>query len=142
MARTLFPILGAAETPVAAVSALPMFRDAAWDYVADKPVFRGGEPVIAEGAEAVRSWAWRTLKTARYRHEIFSPGYGCELMSLAGQPYREDTKLAEAVRYVRDTLLVCPYITGVSVTEHAFQGDVLTMNCSIDTIYGEVGIHV
>ncbi|MFQ7857277.1 MAG: hypothetical protein ACLRIS_21225 [Flavonifractor plautii] len=31
-----------------------------------------------------------------------------------GQPYRADTRLSEAVRYVREALTVCPYITGAA----------------------------
>lgn len=141
VAETLFPILAAPEAAPTAAT-LPLFRDVAWDFKAGRPRFQGGEPVIVEGGEAVLSWAWRALQTARYRYEIYTTDYGCELRALTGQPYREDTKLAEAVRYVREALLQSPYITEVSVTDAAFQGDELIMTCRLGTVYGEGNIRV
>ena len=111
---TLFPILSPPESPVTAPAGLPLYRDIAWDYEADRPLFRDGAPVYVEGLAAVKVWAENAVRTVRYRHEIFSPWYGCELTALVGQPYSEGTKLAEAGRYVRDALLVSPYITADS----------------------------
>ena len=52
------------------------------------------------------------MPPARYRYPPLLLSYGCELEALVGQPYRADTRLSEAVRYVREALTVCPYITG------------------------------
>ena len=142
MAKTLFPILAAPDAAQTARAKLPLFRDAGWDFTARRPLFRGGEPVIWEGAEAVRCWAWRALQTARYHFEIYSANHGCELLALTGQPYQEDTKLSEAVRYVQEALLQSPYITAVAVSDAAFSGDVLSMTCRVDTVYGEVTVRV
>lgn len=140
MSRALFPIFQAA--PAKTAGELPLYRDVAWDYVRGLPVFSGGEPVAAEGLEAVKSWAWRALKTARYRFSIFTWDYGCELETLAGQPYRKDTRLSEAVRYAREALEVCPYIRSATVEEVGFEGSALTLRVTIQTVYGEVNIHV
>lgn len=123
-------------------TALPLYRDAAMDYDRGIPLFSGGNPVIVSGLEAVKGWAWRALKTARYQWSVFSWDYGCELERLTGQPYRADTKLAEASRYVREALEVCPYITSVTVAGAGFEGSRLTLDVTMETVYGEAELHV
>ena len=123
------------------VEPLPKAREIAWDFEQDLPVLKNGEPVFCEGAEAVAVWAWNALQTVRYRHEIFTWDYGCELESLIGQPYSAATKKAEAIRYVREALTVSPYISEVNDIRVEFDGKgLLTVSCRIRTIYGELSI--
>ena len=138
--RQLFPAFEPAVQPQSA--ALPLFRDVAMDYERGVPLFSAGNPVFVTGREAVKSWAWRAVKTARYRFSCFSWDYGCELESLAGQPYGEDTRRSEAVRYVREALTVCPYITGASVQVEGLEGSLVRIRAEVGTVYGEVEIHV
>ena len=138
--RELFPLFQTA--PQSAAAALPLLRDVAMDYEKGAPLFAGGNPVVVSGLEAVKGWAWRALKTARYRWSCFSWDYGCELESLVGQPYSEDTRLSEAVRYAREALSVCPYITGSSAQVESFDGSTLRLGVTIQTVYGEASIHV
>ena len=121
---------------------LPLYTDVAMDYEAGTPRWESGNPVIVTGLEAVKSWAWRAVATARYRWPGFSWSYGCELESLVGQPYQKETKRSEAVRYVQDALLVSPYITACSVSDVTFDGSTLHMEVEISTIYGKEGFHV
>lgn len=138
--RELFPTV---EVTVPAAADLPVFRDIAWDFDADRPKYGpGGEPIIAEGLEALKGWALNAVRTERYRWEIYSAQYGCEMVRLVGQQYTEDTKLSEAVRYVREALLVNPYINNVRMTNVAFAGATLTMELTIKTVYGEARISV
>ena len=139
--RELFPIFQT-EQAAAPVQTLPLYQDVAMDYQVGRPVFAGGEPVLVTGLEAVKGWAWRALMTARYRYSCYSWDYGCELENLVGQPYREDTRQAEAVRYVREALEVCPYITAVRAQVEGFDGSTLHMAADITTVYGEASIHV
>ena len=131
--RELFPILPAAQFPAAQ---LPLYRDIAMDYDRGIPLFSGGNPVVATGLEAVISWAWRALQTARYRHSPFTWDYGCELERLVGQPYRADTRRSEAARYVEEALTVCPYITAASAVVERMEGSVLCISVTLDTVYG------
>lgn len=137
---TLFPMFetGAEEE----TAYLPLYRDAAWDYERDAPIFSGGAAVVVSGLEAVKSWAWRAIKTARYQFPIFSWDYGCELDALVGQPYQEDTKLQEARRYIQEALTVNPYIRAASVTELSMEGDLVRLRVEVDTVYGKETIHV
>ena len=121
---------------------LPLYTDVRMDYDAGVPVWSGGEPVLVSGLEAVKGWAWRAVDTARYRFSHFSWSYGCELEALVGQPYRADTKLSEAARYVREALEINPYIRGVRVSEPRFEGSTLHLTVELSTVYGKERIHV
>lgn len=142
MAKELFPIIADPSQIVSAARTLPLAQEMAWDFQADRPIFRGGEPVPVTGAEAVRVWAWNALKTARYRFEMFNFSYGCELERLMGQPFTADTKRSEAARYIQDALLASPYIRRVTVSELSLSEDTLSAAVAIQTIYGEVNVHV
>lgn len=130
------PVLTAAE------SELPMCREIKWDFIGDHPVLKNGRPVMVEGAEAVKTWIYNALLTVRYRHIIFPWSYGDEVEILIGQAYTEDTKKAEAIRYVRECLMVNPYITSVNDIRVAFKDTKLTISCKVKTIYGEVSVNV
>lgn len=136
---TLFPMIQPAAAEHSA-AALPLCQDVAWDYASDMPIFCRGEPVIVTGAEAVKVWIWRAIHTPRYAYEIHTGDYGSDLDRLMGQAYTDTLKTAEAPRYLRECLLINPYITAVRNIEVDFAGSVLTIRCIVDTIYGEVGI--
>lgn len=135
MSTTLFPMVQprAAE----AAQALPLCREVQWDFEGNRPVFRRGEPVMVEGAEAVLVWAWLALHTPRFRHEIYNWGFGSELEGLVGRPYTEALKQSEAGRYVRECLIVNPYIKSVDDVAVEFADGKLGISCTIDTIYGK-----
>lgn len=136
---TLFPMFSVSQNRA---GGLPLYRDVQMDYETGRPVWAGGSPVFATGLEAVRGWAWRAIDTARYRFSVFSWSYGCELEALVGQPYREDTKRSEAERYVREALLVSPYIREVQVTETSFEGSTVRIRADITTVYGRSSVYV
>nr|WP_207726205.1 DUF2634 domain-containing protein [Anaerotruncus massiliensis (ex Togo et al. 2019)] len=121
---------------------MPLYREVKWDFEKGEPVFRGGEPVVVEGAEAIKTWVWKALVTERARYEIYSWDFGSEVESLIGQPYTDELKRAEAVRYVREALEINPYITEVTTASVDFDNGVLTIDVTVDTVYGEVQAHV
>ena len=133
--RELFPLFQTA--PQSAAAALPLLRDVAMDYEKGAPLFAGGNPVVVSGLEAVKSWAWRAIQTARYRYSSFSWDYGCELENLVGQPYGQDTRRSEAVRYVREALEVCPYITSAQAVVEGLEGSSLHIRVVMRTVYGD-----
>lgn len=137
--RQLFPMFTTVEAQPAE---LPLYTDVAMDYERGIPRFSGGNPVLVSGLEAVKSWAWRAVKTARYRWSCFTWDYGCELEALAGQPYGQETRRSEAVRYVEEALTVCPYITGATARVEGFTGSTLAISVEIRTVYGRGEIHV
>ena len=81
----LFPSIQP-EIEESTVEQLPMAKEVAWDFTSGIPIYSGGRPVIVTEAEAVKVWCWRALKTARFRHDIYTWDYGCEVESLVGRP--------------------------------------------------------
>ena len=137
---TLFPMF---STPVAGGSVdLPLYTDVAMDYDAGTPRWESGQPVVVTGLEAVKSWAWRAIKTARYRFSYNSWDYGCELERLIGQPYRAETRRSEAARYVEEALTVCPYITAATATVEGLEGSTLRISVTMSTVYGKTDLSI
>ena len=125
----------------AQAQALPLCKEVAWDFEQDVPVFRQGEPVVVTGKEALKVWIWRAIRTPRFRYEIYTWAYGSEFESLLGQAYTDAVKTAEAPRYLRECLLINPYITAVKNIAVSFEGAKLTVAGTAVTIYGEVEFH-
>ena len=115
----LFPMF---DLPQDQTAGLPLYRDVQMDYEKGCPVWAGGAPVFVTGLEAVRGWA-------------------CPL-PLVGQPYREDTKRSEAERYVREALLVSPYIREAKVTQTSFEGSTIRIAVDMTTVYGRTSVYV
>ena len=137
---SLFPLIDQPDDVITAAVSLPLYREVDWDFQTNKPVWRGGSPVMVTGTRAVLVWAWNTLHTERFAHDIFSSDYGTDFSALRGQPYTEEVRQAEAIRIVRETLLVNPYITDVSQVSVEFLESILTLRFKLRTIYGEVSI--
>ena len=137
---TLFPIIQ--PQAVETATDLKLFKEVKWDFENNIPAFKNGSPVIVTGKEAVLIWAWKALNTPRFLHEIYTWDYGNESESLIGQPFTEELKQSEATRYVRECLLINPYITAVPFVEVAFVDGVLKISCTIETIYGEAKVNV
>lgn len=135
MSKKLFPIIDAPKAVKA--TALPLYREVAWDFDTNAPRFERGSPVIVTGKEAVKVWAWKALHVPRFRYEMYSRDYGSELQSLIGQPYSAELKRAEAIRYVREALTINPYITSVDDISVEFEDGKLSISCKVNTIYGE-----
>lgn len=138
---SLFPLTPEPDTgELVAAEGLPLYREVDWDFKTNKPVWRGGNPVFVTGARAVLVWAWNALHTMRFDHDVFSTDYGLDGYSLLGQAYSEEVRQSEAIRIVKETLQINPYITSVSQVSVSFAGSVLQLSFKLTTIYGEVTI--
>jgi flagellar motor switch protein FliM len=65
-----------------------------------------------------------------------------DLEVLVGQPYTDELKKAEAIRCVKEALLINPYITDVTNITVLFTEGLLSIECNIITVYGEVSLDV
>lgn len=138
---SIFPMIDPGTAENNREQALPLCREVAWDYVHDVPIFRDGEPVVVTGKEALKVWIWKAIRTPRFRYEIYTWAYGSEFESLLGQAYSDSVKTAEAPRYLRECLLVNPYITAVEDISVTFETARLTVKGTAATIYGEVNFN-
>lgn len=133
---SIFPMIQPSQESAAAT--LPLCKEVAWDFEKHVPIWQRGEPKIVTGAEAVKVWVYKALLTPRFKYEIYTWAYGSEFESLIGQAYTPDLKQSECTRYLRECLLINPYITSVTNIETAFDAGTLSISCKVHTIYGEV----
>ena len=55
---------------------------------------------------------------------------------------RNNTKRSEAERYVREALLVSPYIREAKVTQTSFEGSTIRIAVDMTTVYGRTSVYV
>ena len=121
---------------------LPMYYEVGWDFLKDKPIIKNNEFVIVEGKEAIKVWIYKAIKTVRYQYPIYSWDYGCEINSLIGQNYTKGLTKSESERYIKEAILINPYIKDVKIIDINFSKDILSVSIQVDTIYGEVNVNV
>ena len=124
------------------IDELPMYYEVGWDYIKDEPLIENNEFVIVEGNNAIKVWIYKAIKTVRYQYPIYSWDYGCEISSLIGQKYTKELTKSEAERYIKEAILINPYITDVKIIDINFSEDILSVSIQVDTIYGEVNVNV
>ena len=140
---TIFPFIGLPEDYILPkTEELQIFREVAWDFEKDEPILEKGDFKIIEKKEALKVWIYKCIKTNRYEHEIYSLEYGTELSELIGQKYTKGLTESEASRFIKEALLINPYILEVNVKSANFNRDILSANVKVSTIYGEVEINV
>lgn len=136
---SLFPLINAPDG-LAEGTGLPLYREVDWNFQTNCPVWQGGNPVFVTGARAVLVWAWNAIHTERFAHDVFSSGYGPDFSGLLGQTYTEEVRQSEAIRVIRETLQINPYITDVTQVGLSFEGACLHMRFKMTTVYGEVSM--
>lgn len=140
---TIFPFIGVPEDYILPkTEELPIFREVAWDFEKDEPMLEKDDFKIIEKNEALKVWVYKCIKTNRYEHGIYSLEYGTELLELIGQKYTKGLTESEASRFIKEALLINPYILEVNVKSANFKKDILSADIKISTIYGEVEINV
>lgn len=123
-------------------TSLPIFQDIAWNYETDSPIMKDGEPVIVEKTEAIKVWIYKALNTERYLYMAHTWKYGAEVESLIGTTLTPKAKESEIKRYISEALLVNPYITEIKDFTISSKGDVVNVEFTVITMYGEVSMSV
>lgn len=140
MAVSLFPFFGDTIVTEGTAAELPLYKEVAWDFQNNIPVVEKGDFKIVTGNEALKTWIYKTMRTERFRYLIYSWDYGCELEGLIGQNYTPNLTKAECIRYIKEALLINPYIKAISCVEISFLEGVLKMEAKLETIYGEMEV--
>ena len=93
--------------------------------------------------EAIKVWAKRALLTRRYVFDAYSWDYGSELEDLIGDTSNtQEFAESQVITYIEECLLINPYITAVVDTNIQIDGSKLTVDFTLETIYGEIDINV
>ncbi|MBZ9635579.1 DUF2634 domain-containing protein [Clostridium sp. FP1] len=123
-------------------SELPLLKTYAWDYVNNDFSLTNGKNTLVTGVEAVKVWAWKALQTPRYRYLAYSWNYGNEFDDLISQGLSPEALKTELERYLKEALLVNPYIESLKDISICIEGSKVSANFTIVTIYGEAGLSV
>ena len=134
---SLFPFISNNVDEVKVDNSFPLYKEVAWDFEKDTPIIQNGDFKIVEGNNAIKVWAYKALLTPRYNYSIYSWDYGSELMDLIGKAYTPSLTKEEAKRYIKEALLINPYILEVNVVDTSFNNGILSADIKIVTIYGE-----
>ncbi len=92
---------------------------------------------IITGLAAIEQWIKLTLSTDRYYFTQYSWSHGSELHELIGKTYTQDYIEAEVKRMVTDALSTNSDIQEVTSIDCTIDGDTLTADITVKTIYGE-----
>lgn len=120
-------------------STLPLAKEYAWDFVNNNFLLVDGKNVVVTGAAAVKVWAWKALQTPKNVYKAYS-SFGNDLESLIAAGFSPAALSSEVERYLKESLLVNPYITGISNIDLSIDGSKASVSFIAATIYGEVPI--
>lgn len=137
----LFPFFGD-HVQEDTVEELPLYKEVAWDFIHNIPLLKNGDYEIVTGNLAIETWAYKALKTVRYRWEIYSTDFGSEIDNLIGESYTPNLTKAECVRYIEEALLINPYIRSISNVQVGFEKGFLTVVGDMETVYGKTALEV
>lgn len=132
----IFPDWG--QPQAASVSSeLPLFQE--WDMDWERGAFalQNGQPYLVSGDQALKIWVRRALhmQSQRFEYTAWSFDYGNELSSLLG--YAGNRGILESLlcRYIREALLISPYIREVGGFSFSYQDSKAIAAFSVTTIY-------
>jgi len=130
------------QATVTASTELPLAKEYAWDYDLNDFLLIDGKNVIVTGREAVKVWIWKVLKTKKNRYRAYTGNYGNELESLINQGLSTGALRSELERYLKESLLVNAYITGIKDIEITVDGSITGVSFTATTVYGDVIVSV
>ena len=110
----IFPDWGTAPA-VSGGADLPLCTEWAVDWEKGAFALRGGQPYTVTGTEALKIWVYAALhgESVRYGCSAHSADYGNCLAALMGEGMEQGLLENRLRKEIRETLVVCPYITEV-----------------------------
>lgn len=132
----VFPFTSSAQDNVSDGKKLPLFREYAYDYENNCLMTRGGHTYLVEKDEALKIWLYHALRVTRYRYEAHSAEYGNELEELVGKGAGREILESEITRYIREAVMVCPYIQEISDFAFLWEAGGCTVSFKVTSIYG------
>jgi hypothetical protein len=138
---SIFPFVESDVEDISVSIDLPIPKEWAWNFEKNDFLLKNNKPYLVEGQEAVRIWAYKALMTERFKHEFYSWEYGSEIYSLIGSGFTRAAVDSEVPRLVWEALQPNPYITSVNNLNINFDGDSLTVEITIETVFGDVEVN-
>jgi len=130
------------QATVTASIELPLAKEYAWDFDNNDFLLVDGKNVIKTGKEAVKVWIWKSLQTQKSRYRAYTKSFGNELESLIAQGLSSGALKAELERYLKESLLINSYVTGIKNIDIGVDGSKTSVTFTATTTYGDVIISV
>lgn len=141
---SLFPFTDPTEVKVKQRE-IPLAREYAYDFINGDFKTKNNKLYLVEGKEAVKIWIHKVLITSRYKEIIHTWSYGSEFEDkIIGKGYSTGLIEAEAKRYTIECInsSLSDYVTDMKDFNISFNDNILTVEFTVETIYGEVGMVV
>lgn len=138
-------VVGPTTTTETAQGSLPIFKEFAWDFDRNQFLYNDdGSHKIVEGNEAIKVWVLHCLLVERYRYLAYFDDYGIELEPFVGTGPNDSQRASELYQYIKEGLLVNPYILDVIAISTEQVHKKIKMKLQLATVYGStsVGIEV
>lgn len=132
---SIFPFLSPDNRKTAG-TALPMFREYAYDFENNCLLLRNGNTYLVEGNEALKIWIYHALITERFRYAAHSSAYGSEVDTLIGRSMSGGIIHSELRRFIVEALMVNPYIEELSNFRFTKTQSGVLVEFDCKTIYG------
>lgn len=116
---------------------LPEFKELAWDFEKNRFIYnRDGTHKILTQNEAMKVWIRKAILVERYRYRAYFDDYGMELERFVGKTPNDGVSQTLLFQYIKEGLLVNPYIKRVAVNGIARTKKKIMMTLAVTTIYG------
>lgn len=145
MADTFFPFVGLPSDYISDIhTELPLLREYAYDFKTNDFIIdpSTNDIKVVTGLKALEVWIYKAILTDRFEYPIYSWDYGTELTDLIGQKFSKGLTESEAFRFIKEALMINPYINDVNNLGIVFDGDTVTIKILVTSVYGEVKIDV
>ena len=86
--------------------------------------------------------AGKALYVERYRYRAYFDDYGAELEHFIGREPNDSMESNVVFSYIREALLVNPYIQAVTNVSSRQDGKKLALTISVRTVYGKTSVQV
>ncbi|WP_407310909.1 DUF2634 domain-containing protein [Desulfosporosinus sp. SB140] len=124
------------------VATLPLAKEYAWDFDNNNFLLIDGKNITVTCKDAVKVWIWKALQTPKNRYKAYSGNFGNDLETLINQGLSSAALNSEVERYLKESLLINPYISGVSNIAISVDGSKTSVSFTATTIYGDVSMNV
>ena len=118
---------------------LVLYKEYAWDFIHD--CFKYDENhnhIIVTENEAMKVWIYKTLKTERWKYLAYENCYGIELEQFIGKRTNNTVAADEIKQYIKEALLINPYIIKINSIEATIEEDKLSYLIDLTTVYGNM----
>lgn len=121
---------------------LKPLKEYAWDFERNNFLLKDGKFQTVTGIEALKIWIWKAIRTERYRYMAYSFDYGSEIDDLIGKAYTKGIMQSEIERYLKEALLISPYIDTIDSISIELSGSSINIEFVVNSVYGEVKMNV